>query len=49
MITGWSSELDEDEPKDKNVDFIVDKPFKIERIAEVISKSIELRGLDSMV
>lgn len=49
MITGWSSELNEDELKDKNVDFIVDKPFKIERIAEVVSKGIELRGLDRMV
>jgi len=42
LVTGWGIELDKDELKEKSVDFVISKPFRIQQILEVVSKSLEL-------
>lgn len=43
MITGWGVELDENELKERKVDSVIAKPFRIDQIREVVSKTLESR------
>jgi CheY-like chemotaxis protein len=43
MLTGGDIELNEMELKEKKVDFVVGKPFRINQIYDVASKGFELR------
>ena len=43
LITGWSIDLKESEMKEKGVDFIVKKPYKMDQLVNVVQEGIILR------
>ena len=43
MITGWGVELSDRELSEKQVDFVISKPFRLHQIREVIPKALNLR------
>lgn len=43
LITGWGVELDGNGLKEKGVDFVISKPFRVKQIMETISKALTLR------
>jgi signal transduction histidine kinase/ActR/RegA family two-component response regulator len=48
LITGWGTQLSEEENRSRGVDFVVSKPFKLEELRSVINSAMSLReGKDS--
>jgi CheY-like chemotaxis protein len=43
LITGWGTQLSEDENRARGVDFVVSKPFKLEELRSVINSAMSLR------
>jgi PAS domain S-box-containing protein len=43
VITGWGIQLDNGELKNSNVDIIVNKPFKMERILNLTQEALEIK------
>jgi PAS domain S-box-containing protein len=43
VITGWGIELDSDELKHSDIDFIVNKPFKMDRLLNLTQEALELK------
>ena len=43
FITGWNVELNAAEKQHKVVDFIIQKPFKVKQIIELVQQGLELR------
>jgi signal transduction histidine kinase/ActR/RegA family two-component response regulator len=43
LITGWGMQLSEDENRNRGVDFVVSKPFKLEELRGVINSAMSLR------
>ncbi len=43
LITGWGMQLSEDENRERGVDFVVSKPFKLEELRSVINSAMSLR------
>ena len=41
LLTGWSIELDEKGLKEKNIDIVINKPFRIDQITKAISDCIQ--------
>jgi len=44
VITGWQIQMDESMVRKRGVDVIVDKPFKIEQILNLVQKGVEIKG-----
>ena len=44
VITGWGRHLDQDKIRDSGIDFVVTKPFQVEKIFDSIAQGIELRA-----
>ncbi|MCK5094512.1 MAG: response regulator, partial [Spirochaetes bacterium] len=42
LITGWGTQLDEDEMRDRGVDFVVSKPFRIEEVRRLVNQAMLL-------
>lgn len=40
MITGWGMELDEAKKKESGVDFVISKPFDLNKILHIVSESL---------
>lgn len=47
MITGWGMELDEAKKRESGVDFIISKPFDLNKILHVVSESLACQSLPS--
>ncbi len=43
VITGWGIELDSDELKHSDIDFIVNKPFKMDRLLNLTQEALKLK------
>jgi len=43
MLTGWGAQIDEKTAGKRGIDFIMAKPFKIDKIRELVNKAMELR------
>jgi len=43
LITGWGVELEEYELRKSGVDFILNKPFQVEQVLELITEGMRLR------
>jgi len=41
LLTGWNIELDEKGLKEKNIDIVINKPFRIDQITKAISECIK--------
>lgn len=44
LITGWGTQLDEEETKRRGIDFVVSKPFKVRELKELIQRVMALKG-----
>jgi CheY-like chemotaxis protein len=43
LITGWSIDLKESEMKEKGIDFIIKKPYKLDQLVNVVQEGVILR------
>ena len=43
LITGWNVKLDESEMNDSMINFVVQKPFKIEQVLSLVQEGMILR------
>jgi len=43
LITGWSIDLKESEMKEKGIDFIIKKPYKLDQLVNLIQEGMVLR------
>jgi CheY-like chemotaxis protein len=43
LVTGWSIDLKESEMKEKGIDFIIKKPYKLDQLVNVVQEGIILR------
>jgi PAS domain S-box-containing protein len=43
LITGWSIDLKESEMKEKGIDFILNKPYKLDQLVNVVQEGMILR------
>ena len=43
LITGWSIELKESEIKERGIDFIIKKPYKLDQLVNLVQEGIILR------
>jgi len=43
LITGWNVKLDESEMNDCRINFVVQKPFKMEQILNLVQEGMILR------
>ena len=43
LITGWNVELNKSEMKDNWIDFVVQKPFEMNQILELVQEGMVLR------
>jgi CheY-like chemotaxis protein len=43
LITGWNVSLEESELNDKRINLVIQKPFKIEEILQLVQKGMILR------
>ena len=44
LITGWEIRLESSELKERGVDLIVNKPFKVKQILKLVQEGIELKN-----
>lgn len=42
LITGWGTQLDEDEIRNRGVDFVVSKPFRIEEVRRLVNQAMSM-------
>ena len=43
LITGWGSQLEEEVVRERGVDFVVSKPFRIEEVKQLVNRAMELK------
>jgi signal transduction histidine kinase/CheY-like chemotaxis protein len=43
LITGWGTQLDDDEVRKRGVDFVVSKPFRIKEVQQLVNKAMALK------
>jgi hypothetical protein len=43
LISGWGAQLEDDVLENSGVDFVVAKPFHLDKILDVISRSLLLK------
>lgn len=44
IITGWSVDLEESEMKEKGVNFIIQKPFQVDQISQLVRDGLQLKN-----
>lgn len=44
VITGWGIQLNDDELKENKVDFVINKPFKVNQILKLTQEAMEIRN-----
>ena len=44
VITGWGIQLNDDELKENEVDFVINKPFKVNQIVKLAQEAMEIRN-----
>jgi signal transduction histidine kinase/CheY-like chemotaxis protein len=43
LITGWGTQLDDEEVRRRGVDFVVSKPFRIKEVQQLVSQAMALK------